>query len=74
MSPSNVPSGNLTELIRTVTCMVAKANDRRTSRPCDDEFRPEVILSMVKLNLDEAPQAINKEEFVYLRAYVYKLL
>ncbi|GFV62985.1 uncharacterized protein TNCV_3177781 [Trichonephila clavipes] len=26
-------------LNRTVTCMVLKANDRRTSCPCDDEFR-----------------------------------
>ncbi|GFT75732.1 hypothetical protein TNCV_3125321 [Trichonephila clavipes] len=27
------------ELNRTVTCMVLKANDRRTSCPCHDEFR-----------------------------------
>ncbi|GFV01716.1 uncharacterized protein TNCV_2187241 [Trichonephila clavipes] len=35
VSPSNVPSGNFAELIRTVTCMIikAKANDRRTSSP-----------------------------------------
>ncbi|GFU52106.1 hypothetical protein TNCV_3225271 [Trichonephila clavipes] len=39
VSPSNVPSGNFTELNRTVTCMVLKANDRRTSCPCHDEFR-----------------------------------
>ncbi|GFW63559.1 hypothetical protein TNCV_402251 [Trichonephila clavipes] len=34
-----VPSGNFAELNRTVTCMVLKANDRRTSCPCHDEFR-----------------------------------
>ncbi|GFX22931.1 hypothetical protein TNCV_2086391 [Trichonephila clavipes] len=39
MSPSIVPSENFAELIRTVTCMVLKANDRRTSCPCHDEFR-----------------------------------
>ncbi|GFV50487.1 hypothetical protein TNCV_1861681 [Trichonephila clavipes] len=39
MSPSIVPSGNFAELNRTVTCMVLKANDRRTSCPCHDEFR-----------------------------------
>ncbi|GFX57637.1 hypothetical protein TNCV_2676231 [Trichonephila clavipes] len=39
VSPSIVPSGNFTELNRTVTCMVLKANDRRTSCPCHDEFR-----------------------------------
>ncbi|GFY02336.1 hypothetical protein TNCV_3502181 [Trichonephila clavipes] len=35
VSPSIVPSGNISELIRTVTCMVlkAQANDRRTSTP-----------------------------------------
>ncbi|GFU42800.1 hypothetical protein TNCV_3139851 [Trichonephila clavipes] len=33
VSRSNVPSGNFTELIRTVNCMVLKANDRRTSSP-----------------------------------------
>ncbi|GFW22198.1 hypothetical protein TNCV_1429521 [Trichonephila clavipes] len=33
VSPSIVPSGNFTELNRTVTCMVLKANDRRTSSP-----------------------------------------
>ncbi|GFX28152.1 hypothetical protein TNCV_424791 [Trichonephila clavipes] len=35
VSPSIVPSGNFTELIRTGTCMVlkAKANDRRTFSP-----------------------------------------
>ncbi|GFT60599.1 uncharacterized protein TNCV_1966771 [Trichonephila clavipes] len=38
MSPSIVPSGNFAELNRTVTCMVLKANDRRTSCPCHDEF------------------------------------
>ncbi|GFX98446.1 hypothetical protein TNCV_4002151 [Trichonephila clavipes] len=37
--PSIVPSGNFAELNRTVTCMVLKANDRRTSCPCHDEFR-----------------------------------
>ncbi|GFU28424.1 hypothetical protein TNCV_3579881 [Trichonephila clavipes] len=30
---SIVPSGNFAELNRTVTCMVLKANDRRTSSP-----------------------------------------
>ncbi|GFU01845.1 piggyBac transposable element-derived protein 4 [Trichonephila clavipes] len=39
VSPSIVPSGNFAELNRTVTCMVLKANDRRTSYPCHDEFR-----------------------------------
>ncbi|GFY08452.1 hypothetical protein TNCV_1358561 [Trichonephila clavipes] len=39
VSPSIVPSGNFVELNRTVTCMVLKANDRRTSCPCHDEFR-----------------------------------
>ncbi|GFW72208.1 hypothetical protein TNCV_702451 [Trichonephila clavipes] len=39
MSPSIVPSGNFAELNRTVTCMVLKDNDRRTSCPCHDEFR-----------------------------------
>ncbi|GFX48850.1 putative LOC100569746 [Trichonephila clavipes] len=38
VSPSIVPSGNFAELNRTVTCMVLKANDRRTSCPCHDEF------------------------------------
>ncbi|GFU85885.1 uncharacterized protein TNCV_2037161 [Trichonephila clavipes] len=33
------PFGNFAELNRTVTCMVLKANDRRTSCPCHDEFR-----------------------------------
>ncbi|GFY07674.1 hypothetical protein TNCV_4095441 [Trichonephila clavipes] len=33
VSPSIVPSRNFTGLIRTVTCMVLKANDRRTSSP-----------------------------------------
>ncbi|GFV56439.1 hypothetical protein TNCV_3322361, partial [Trichonephila clavipes] len=35
VSPSIVPSGNFTKLIRTVTCMVlkVKANDRRISSP-----------------------------------------
>ncbi|GFX91056.1 uncharacterized protein TNCV_5106861 [Trichonephila clavipes] len=33
LSPSIVPSGNFAELNRTVTCMVLKANDRRTSSP-----------------------------------------
>ncbi|GFW02305.1 hypothetical protein TNCV_1732201 [Trichonephila clavipes] len=34
VSPSIIPSGNFADLIRIVTCMVlmAKANDRRTSR------------------------------------------
>ncbi|GFW61474.1 hypothetical protein TNCV_347221 [Trichonephila clavipes] len=31
VSPAIVPSGNFAELNRTVTCMVLKANDRRTS-------------------------------------------
>ncbi|GFU44884.1 hypothetical protein TNCV_4234201 [Trichonephila clavipes] len=39
VSPSIVHSGNFTELNRTVTCKVLKANDRRTSCPCHDEFR-----------------------------------
>ncbi|GFT37016.1 hypothetical protein TNCV_175351 [Trichonephila clavipes] len=39
VSPSIVPSGNFAELNRTVTRMVLKANDRRTSCPCHDEFR-----------------------------------
>ncbi|GFY06812.1 hypothetical protein TNCV_482171 [Trichonephila clavipes] len=39
VSPSIVPSGNFAELNRTVTCMVLKTNDRRTSCPCHDEFR-----------------------------------
>ncbi|GFW12822.1 hypothetical protein TNCV_3885321 [Trichonephila clavipes] len=39
VSPSIVPSGNFAELNRTVTCMVLKANVRRTSCPCHDEFR-----------------------------------
>ncbi|GFS99366.1 hypothetical protein TNCV_1601711 [Trichonephila clavipes] len=37
--PSIVHSGNFDELKRTVTCMVLKANDRRTFCPCHDEFR-----------------------------------
>ncbi|GFW76818.1 uncharacterized protein TNCV_59161 [Trichonephila clavipes] len=36
--PSIVPSGNFAELNRTVTCMVLKANDRRTSCHAN-EFR-----------------------------------
>ncbi|GFU64163.1 hypothetical protein TNCV_3745311 [Trichonephila clavipes] len=36
VSPSIVHLGNFAELIRTVTCMVLKANDRRTSSPCHD--------------------------------------
>ncbi|GFV10410.1 hypothetical protein TNCV_1950611 [Trichonephila clavipes] len=39
VSPSIVPSWNFADLNRTVTCMVLKANDRRTSCPCHDEFR-----------------------------------
>ncbi|GFT79449.1 transposable element Tcb2 transposase [Trichonephila clavipes] len=39
VSPSIVPSENFAEPNRTVTCMVLKANDRRTSCPCHDEFR-----------------------------------
>ncbi|GFX62400.1 transposable element Tcb1 transposase [Trichonephila clavipes] len=39
VSPSLVPSGNFADLNRTVTCIVLKANDRRTSCPCHDEFR-----------------------------------
>ncbi|GFV43108.1 hypothetical protein TNCV_1410051 [Trichonephila clavipes] len=39
VSPSIVSSGNFAELNGTVTCMVLKANDRRTSCPCHDEFR-----------------------------------
>ncbi|GFS83753.1 hypothetical protein TNCV_610891 [Trichonephila clavipes] len=39
VSSSIVPSGNFAELNHTVTCMVLKANDRRTSSPCHDEFR-----------------------------------
>ncbi|GFV73654.1 transposable element Tcb1 transposase [Trichonephila clavipes] len=33
VSPPIVSSGNFTELNRTVTCMVLKTNDRRTSSP-----------------------------------------
>ncbi|GFW44629.1 uncharacterized protein TNCV_4481741 [Trichonephila clavipes] len=33
VSPSIVPLGNFAELNRTVTCIVLKANDRRTSSP-----------------------------------------
>ncbi|GFT73584.1 hypothetical protein TNCV_4021831 [Trichonephila clavipes] len=33
VSPSIIPSRNFAELNRTVTCMVLKANDRRTSSP-----------------------------------------
>ncbi|GFV37068.1 uncharacterized protein TNCV_791551 [Trichonephila clavipes] len=34
------PFGDVSlSLNRTVTCMVLKANDRRTSCPCHDEFR-----------------------------------
>ncbi|GFW99451.1 hypothetical protein TNCV_3007531 [Trichonephila clavipes] len=33
VSTSIVHSGHFTDLIRTVTCMVLKANDRRTSSP-----------------------------------------
>ncbi|GFX88859.1 hypothetical protein TNCV_2575661 [Trichonephila clavipes] len=36
-------------------------------------LRPEVILSMAELNLDQAPQVINKEEYSNLSSYVYKL-
>ncbi|GFW73280.1 hypothetical protein TNCV_2799441 [Trichonephila clavipes] len=39
VSPSIVPSGNFTKLNRTVTCMVLKANYRRTSCPYHAEFR-----------------------------------
>ncbi|GFV61188.1 hypothetical protein TNCV_856581 [Trichonephila clavipes] len=39
VSPSIVPTGNFSELNRTVTCMVLKANDRHTSCPCHEEFR-----------------------------------
>ncbi|GFX87739.1 hypothetical protein TNCV_2190161 [Trichonephila clavipes] len=39
VSPPIVLSRNFAELNRTVTCMVFKANDRRTSCPCHDEFR-----------------------------------
>ncbi|GFT98523.1 hypothetical protein TNCV_1583691 [Trichonephila clavipes] len=39
VSPSIIPSANFAELNCTVTCMVLKANDRRTSSPCHDEFR-----------------------------------
>ncbi|GFW31967.1 cytochrome P450 2J6 [Trichonephila clavipes] len=41
VSPSIVrPFGEVSlSLNRTVTCMVLKANDRRTSCPCHDEFR-----------------------------------
>ncbi|GFV58200.1 hypothetical protein TNCV_3549561 [Trichonephila clavipes] len=38
VSPSIVPSWNFAELNRTVTCMVLKANNRRTSNPYYDEF------------------------------------
>ncbi|GFX97870.1 uncharacterized protein TNCV_4905211 [Trichonephila clavipes] len=33
------PFGENAELNRTVICMMLKANDRRTSCPCHDEFR-----------------------------------
>ncbi|GFW72435.1 probable aminopeptidase NPEPL1 [Trichonephila clavipes] len=39
VSPSIVPWEVSLSLNRTVTCMVLKANDRRTSCPCHDEFR-----------------------------------
>ncbi|GFT32470.1 hypothetical protein TNCV_4484681 [Trichonephila clavipes] len=39
VSPSIVPSGNFVEVNCTVTCIVLKANDRRTSCPWHDEFR-----------------------------------
>ncbi|GFY16887.1 hypothetical protein TNCV_3689451 [Trichonephila clavipes] len=39
VSPSIVRSGNFAELNRTVTCMVPKVNNRRTSCPCHKEFR-----------------------------------
>ncbi|GFV92110.1 hypothetical protein TNCV_1895461 [Trichonephila clavipes] len=39
VSPSIVSSGNFAELNHTVTCILLKANDRRTSCPCHDEFR-----------------------------------
>ncbi|GFT19465.1 hypothetical protein TNCV_2533701 [Trichonephila clavipes] len=39
VSPSIVHSENFAELNRTITCMVLKASDRRTSSPCHDEFR-----------------------------------
>ncbi|GFT30397.1 single-stranded DNA-binding protein 3 [Trichonephila clavipes] len=39
VSPSIVFSGNFAELIHTVTCMVLKANDRRTSSSLPHELR-----------------------------------
>ncbi|GFX36501.1 uncharacterized protein TNCV_1043131 [Trichonephila clavipes] len=40
VSPSYRPFEEVSlSLNRTVTCMVLKANDRRTSCPCHDEFR-----------------------------------
>ncbi|GFU01841.1 hypothetical protein TNCV_1523431 [Trichonephila clavipes] len=39
VSPSIVLSGVSPSLKRSVTYMVLKANDRRTSCPCHDEFR-----------------------------------
>ncbi|GFV03453.1 hypothetical protein TNCV_5059941 [Trichonephila clavipes] len=39
VSPSIVPLGNFAELNHSVTCMVLKAIDKRTSCPCHDEFR-----------------------------------
>ncbi|GFV33227.1 hypothetical protein TNCV_4635161 [Trichonephila clavipes] len=39
VAPSIVPSVNFAEQIRTATCMVLKANDRRSSSPFHYEFR-----------------------------------
>ncbi|GFT63084.1 hypothetical protein TNCV_705161 [Trichonephila clavipes] len=39
VSPSIVPSVNFTELNRTVTCMVLKANVAWALAPCHEEFR-----------------------------------
>ncbi|GFT48652.1 vesicular glutamate transporter 2.2 [Trichonephila clavipes] len=52
VSPSIVLRGSLLSLNRTVTCMVLKANDRRTSCPCHDEFRgprPDYVRQRVAL-------------------------
>ncbi|GFW83590.1 hypothetical protein TNCV_2204391 [Trichonephila clavipes] len=65
VSPSIVPSGNFAELNCTVTCMVLKANDRRTSCPCHDEFRGprsgyvrQIVRQMLKSNNVEGGSSI----------------
>ncbi|GFX21245.1 hypothetical protein TNCV_2251931 [Trichonephila clavipes] len=59
VSPSIVPSGNFAELNGTVTCMVLKANDRRTSCPCHDEFRgprSDYVRQLVAKNCHSGPK------------------